>query len=68
MFLPEDRGKNFKELSEIIVQNYTPALNLLETLKCTTCHPILNLKITREFVLLLVDSRENWAYIFPEGD
>jgi hypothetical protein len=42
-------------------QDYTPTMNVLETLKCTTSHPKPNLTFNREFELLLVDSRESSA-------
>jgi len=49
-------------------QDYTPIMNVLGTIKCTTCHPKSNLTLNREFELLLLHSRENFGMNFPEGD
>ena len=45
------------------VQDYTPLMEVLETLKCTICRPKSNLTCNREIELHLVDSRESSVYI-----
>ena len=40
------------------VQDYTPVMDVLETLKSTTCRPKSNLTFNREFEHLLGDSME----------
>jgi hypothetical protein len=40
------------------LQDYTPVMKVLETLKCTACRRKSNLTFKREFELHLGDSRE----------
>ena len=48
------------------VQNYTPVMNVLETLKSTTCRPKSNPTFHREFEHLQGDSMEISASIYQK--
>jgi len=48
------------------VQDYTPVMDVLETLKSTTCRPKSNLTFNREFEHLLGDSMEISAWIYQK--
>jgi len=47
----------------MFLQDYTPVINILETLKCSICRPKSNIKFNREFVHLLWDSKESSTWI-----
>jgi len=66
MLLPEDKGNKNKDYQKCPFSIYTPIMEVLETLKCTTCCPKSNLTFNREFELLLKDRMEKFSMNLPD--